>query len=96
MNIFNPSEITMEVFERPPNRSCGLRFEGARQMWKGTSTIGEALDEGEPSGALRKVSWFRHLSQSLFRNRRTHILWLQALSKAVETYGFDAPIPSPS
>ena len=44
------------VFEHPPIKGCGLRFEGARKMWKGTSTIRGVLDEGEPSGALQKVS----------------------------------------
>jgi hypothetical protein len=44
-------------FRAPPIiEGCGLRFEGAGWMWKGTRTRGETLDEGDPAGALRKVS----------------------------------------
>ena len=57
----------MDIFERPPIGGCGLRFEGARQMFEGTRTIAEILDEGDTSGASPKVAKRRHLN-------RTHLL----------------------
>ena len=44
-------------FQAPPLiEGCGLCFEGAGKMWEGTRTVGETRDEGDPSGALRRVS----------------------------------------
>ena len=49
---------TNRTISRAPllTERCGLRFKGAGRMWKGTKTLGETLDEGDPLGASRKVS----------------------------------------
>jgi hypothetical protein len=40
---------TMPDFEPlPSSEGCGLRFEGTGRMWKGTRTVGEIRDEGDP------------------------------------------------
>ena len=50
-------------FSSPPPfvDGCGLCFEGAGQIWKATRTVGETLDEEDPSGALERVLKRRHL-----------------------------------
>jgi len=59
-------------------------------------TLGETLEEGDPSGASGRVSKGRHLAGFLFRHAQIHFLLVQTLSKASETYGFAAQIHSPS
>jgi len=52
---------TNRTISRAPllTERCGLRFEGAGRIWKGTRTIVETLDDGDPLGASRKDNTFR-------------------------------------